>query len=147
VNAGTATGTIITHTATISSATNELKPEDNSSTATATVGVAGGGGSNTCALGCPDDITTPANTVDQNNDPGAVVHFSPPSGNDECGVIVVDHCNDCFFPVGTTVVTATSATGDTCSFTVTVTPASGNAPTISCPASQTGNADSDCVAS
>jgi hypothetical protein len=81
------------------------------------------------SLTCSDDISTPANTVDQNNNPGAIVHFAPPVGNEECGTITVDHCNDCSstrrygrngeFPRQVTV----------CSFTVTVTPA-GSAPTI-----------------
>ncbi|HEY3104423.1 MAG TPA: HYR domain-containing protein [Pyrinomonadaceae bacterium] len=143
VNAGTPNGTLITNNATISSDTAELVADDNSSTRSATVGGVGGG-TGTCSVACPDDITTPANTVDQNNDPGAIVHFSPPSGNTECGTIVVDHCNDCFFPQGTTIVTATGV-GDSCSFAVTVTPA-GSAPTISCPSNQTGTADSNCEA-
>lgn len=147
VNAGTPNGTIITNNATISSATAELVPDDNASTGSAKVGaVGGGGGGETCTVACPDDITTPANTVDGNNAPGAVVHFSPPSGNTACGTVVADHCNDCFFPVGTTVVTGTGV-GGSCSFTVTVTPAGGDAPTISCPANQTANADSNCAAS
>jgi uncharacterized repeat protein (TIGR01451 family) len=144
VDATAPAGTVISNTATISSDTAELVADDNSSTATATVKTTGGGGTGTCSVACPDDITTPANTVDGGNNPGAVVHFSPPSGNTECGVIVVDHCNDCFFPVGTTIVTATGA-GDSCSFAVTITPA-GTAPTISCPANQTAAADNDCSA-
>ncbi|MGZ5434773.1 MAG: HYR domain-containing protein [Pyrinomonadaceae bacterium] len=147
VNAGTSNGTLITSNATISSATAELVADDNASTRSATVGgVGGGGGGETCTVACPDDIQTPANTVDVNNDPGAVVHFSPPSGNTACGTVVADHCNDCFFPVGTTVVTGTGV-GSSCSFTVTVTPAGGDAPTISCPSNQTANADSNCAAS
>lgn len=147
VNAGTPNGTLITNTATISSDTAELVPEDNTSTRSAKVGGVGGG-TGTCSVACPDDITTPANTTQDPNDPnsaaGAVVHFSPPSGNTECGTIVVDHCNDCFFPVGTTVVTATGV-GDSCSFTVTVTPA-GTGTTISCPSNKSGTADSSCDA-
>lgn len=141
---GTATvGTVITNTASASSDTAELAPDDNSFSDTATV-IATGTGTGTCSVACPDDITTPANTVDGSNNPGAIVHFSPPSGNTECGPIVVDHCNDCFFPVGTTIVTGTGA-GDSCSFAVTITPA-GSAPTISCPSNQTANADNDCSA-
>lgn len=143
VDAGTPAGTSITNTVSIASdTTNELNTADNSATASA--GVSGTPGTDTCTVACPDDISVPANTVDGSNQPGAIVHFSPPSGNTECGVIVVDHCNDCFFPLGDTVVTATGA-GGSCSFTVTVTP-SGSAPTISCPANQTANADSSCEA-
>jgi uncharacterized repeat protein (TIGR01451 family) len=145
---GTATvGTVISNTATASSDTGEVAPADNASTLSATVGGTGGGGGGTCTVACPDDITTPANTVDGSNNPGAIVHFSPPSGNLACGTVTADHCNDCFFPQGATVVTGTSAdTGESCSFVVTVTPA-GSSPTISCPANQTGTADNDCSAS
>ena len=138
VNAGTAAGTLISNTATISSSTSESNSFDNSSTAYASVVSSGGGGGTTCSVACPDDITVQANTTENNQD-GAIVHFSPPTGNAECGPITVDHCNDCFFPVGTTVVNAT-ATGDSCSFTVTVTAA--GAPTITCPP----NKDADTAA-
>lgn len=146
VNPSAPVGTVITNTVTISSDTAELRPEDNSSTATATVTAAStGGGTGTCSVGCPDDVTAVANTT-QGTQNGAVVHFSPPSGNTECGVIVVDHCNDCFFPVGVTTVTATSATTDTCSFTVTVAATQGESPVITCPASQSGDANGSCSA-
>jgi uncharacterized repeat protein (TIGR01451 family) len=141
-----AAGQTITNTATVASDTEELNSEDNSSTAGPyTISQGNGGGGETCTVACPDDIQTPANTFDQDNNPGAIVHFSPPSGNLACGDITVDHCNDCFFPEGTTVVTGTSETGDSCSFTVTITPA-GSAPTISCPANKSADADSSCSA-
>jgi len=140
---GTPVGTVIENTASVTSSTTELNPRDNTTTIAGTV-TGSGGGTNTCSVACPDDISTPANTHqdpnDPNSTPGAVVHFSPPSGNDECGVITVSHCNNCFFPQGTTVVTATATTGESCSFTVKVTPPSGTAPTISCPANQSANA-------
>ncbi|HXT64249.1 MAG TPA: HYR domain-containing protein [Pyrinomonadaceae bacterium] len=141
-----ATGTTITNTASVASDTQELDNRDNSSTVgPITIGPDTGGGG-TCTVACPDDIQTPANTTDGGGNPGAIVHFSPPSGNLACGTVTADHCNDCFFPEGTTVVTGTAAdTGDSCSFTVTITPA-GSAPTISCPANKTGNADSTCQA-
>ncbi len=148
VAANASVGTLIVNQANVTSQTQELNPADNTATLTGTVVSTGGTGGTVCSLGCPDDITTQANTTDQNNNPGAVVHFSPPSGNDECGVIVVDHCNDCFFPVGTTTVTATATTGDSCSFKVIVTPpASGTTTTVTCPANQSGNADNNCKAS
>jgi uncharacterized repeat protein (TIGR01451 family) len=141
VNTGTATNTVITNTATVSSDTADPDANTNSSSASVTVS-SGGGGGGTCSVGCPDDIQTPANTVDENNNSGAIVHFSPPSGNLACGTITVDHCNDCFFPEGSTVVTGTAETGDSCSFTVTITPA-GSAPTISCPGNKTADADAN----
>ncbi|HKP35543.1 MAG TPA: PxKF domain-containing protein [Pyrinomonadaceae bacterium] len=140
VNAGTATGTQITNQVSVAGTTTELDANNNSSTFSLTVTAQGTPPSDNCAVACPDDIETPANTTDGGGNPGAIVHFSPPSGNEECGDITVDHCNDCFFPEGATVVTATSETGDTCSFTVTVTPA-GSAPTISCPGNKTADAD------
>ena len=147
VDAGAPVGTVIVNQANVTSQTQELNAADNTASLSGTVVGTGGSGGTVCSLGCPDDITTQANTT-QNSQDGAVVHFSPPSGNDECGVIVVDHCNDCFFPVGTTTVTATATTGDSCSFKVIVTPPSSGTPTtISCPANQSGNADNNCRAS
>ena len=140
-----AVGQTITNTATVENDTQELDSSDNSATAGPYVIGQGNGGGGTCTVACPDDITTPANTFDNQNNPGAIVHFSPPSGNEECGTVTADHCNDCFFPQGDTVVTATATSGETCSFTVTVTPA-GSHPTISCPGNKTGNADSSCQA-
>jgi len=144
VNAGTPAGTLITNTASIASATtNELNNSDNSAMASASVTAAGGTG--TCTLTCPDDIVTPANTTDENNNPGAIVHFTPTTSEGTCGVVTTDHCNDCFFPLGTTTVTTSTTTGDSCSFTVTVTATGSNA-TISCPANKTANANGDCEA-
>ncbi len=141
-----AAGSTITNSVSAVSDTQEIENADNSATdGPYTIGQANGGGGGTCTVACPDDITTPANTTESGN-AGAIVHFSAPSGNEECGTITTDHCNDCFFPEGTTVVTATSTTGDSCSFTVTVTPA-GSSTTISCPGSKTGNADGSCGAS
>lgn len=141
-----AAGQTITNTATVESDTQELDNEDNSATVGPITIGQGNGGGGSCTVACPDDIQTPANTFDQNNNPGAIVHFSPPSGTEGCGTINVDHCNDCFFPQGDTVVTATdSTTSESCSFTVTVT-AAGSSPTISCPGNKTGNADSSCQA-
>lgn len=141
VDPGAATNSVITNTATASSDTMDPDSDNDSSSGSVTVS-GGGGGGETCTVACPDDIQTPANTVDQNNNSGAVVHFSPPSGNLACGTVTADHCNDCFFPEGTTVVTGTSETGDTCSFTVTITPA-GSAPRISCPGNKTADADAN----
>lgn len=137
-----AAGQTITNTAEVSSDTAETNTNDNSSTAGPYTITSGGvGGGNTCTVACPDDIQTPANTTDGGGNPGAIVHFSPPSGNLACGTVTADHCNDCFFPQGDTVVTGTSAdTGESCSFTVTVT-AAGSAPTISCPGNKTADAD------
>src|SRR5437762_2254537 len=154
VGAGVATGTEITNNADVASvttinptvlATEDPNTRNNTTSATTTVTAASGGGS-ACTVTCPGNITTPADTT-ENGQPGAIVHFDPPtSAGSSCGAITVDHCNDCFFPVGTTVVSATEdgTTGASCSFTVTVT--EGAAPTITCPANKTATADSNCQA-
>lgn len=141
IDAGTATGTDITSLARVTSTTSENHTEDNNWTARASVTGASSG--TTCALTCSDDVTKAADTTDGGGNPGAVVHFTPPGGEGDCGTITTDHCNDCFFPVGTTVVTSTG-TGDSCSFNVTVTPANGT--TVSCPSNKDANAGSDCEA-
>jgi len=149
LSAGATSGQTISSTVTISDSTTggstpaELHPLDNFWSTNDTI--TGSTGSGTCSIACPDSITKQADTVDGGNQPGSIVHFSSPVGNDDCGAITVDHCNDCFFPVGDTVVTATTTSGESCSFTVTVTPANGQA-TISCPADITGTADSNCEA-
>jgi len=107
-----AAGQTITNTASVESDTQEIDNGDNSVTAGPyTIGT-GGGGSGSCTVACPDDIQTPANTTDGGGNPGAIVHFSPPSGNLACGTVTADHCNDCFFPQGDTIVTSTSEPGD-----------------------------------
>jgi uncharacterized repeat protein (TIGR01451 family) len=136
VATGAPANSVITNTATVSSDTADPNSDNDSSSGSVTV--TGGGGGGTCAVACPDDIETPAQSGQGG---GAIVHFSPPSGTEGCGTINVDHCNDCFFPAGPTVVTATDSTTDqTCSFTVTVT-AEGSSPTINCPGNKTANAD------
>jgi uncharacterized repeat protein (TIGR01451 family) len=146
VAAGTATGTIISNRADVASDTLELHAPDNTAMTEHKVSAAAQGGG-ACTLTCPDDVVTPSNTTDANGNPGAVVHFTPPSGSDECGTVSTNHCNDCFFPDGTTTVTATALTGETCSFTVTVTPANTGGPTITCPANKDVNApDNACSA-
>jgi uncharacterized repeat protein (TIGR01451 family) len=146
---GSPTGTAITSSVTIEDSTtgsatpSELHPEDNTwSTLDTIEGTTAPG---TCSVGCPENVTKQADTT-QGSQSGAIVHFSTPVGNEECGPIITDHCNDCFFPVGTTLVTASAATGESCSFNVIVSPASGNA-TISCPGDHTADADANCEAS
>jgi len=142
VDAGTAAGTQICNTATISSDISDPDTGDNSSQACITVPFSGSGGA--CTVSCPANITTTSDTTDQNGTAGAVVTYPAPTSSGPCGSITTDHCNSCFFPVGTTVVTATADTGDSCSFTVTVNNA--NVPNITCPANQTANADNNCEA-
>ena len=139
-------GNAVSNTASVSNDIADSNSANNTSTTSVPVVAATSGGSGVCSVACPDDIVTPANTT-QNGNPGAIVHFPPPTGSGECGAILVDHCNDCFFPVGATTVTATAATTDSCSFKVIVTPAQNAGTTVSCPANQSGNADANCKAS
>ncbi|HEY0006594.1 MAG TPA: immunoglobulin-like domain-containing protein [Pyrinomonadaceae bacterium] len=135
VNAGTAAGTLITNTVSAASSTAELEPTDNSSQAGITVASAGGGG-DTCALDCPNNIVVAADTT-QNGQSGAFVNFAPPEDIGSCGTVTTSIPSGSFFAVGApTTVTATSSEGGgSCSFTVTV--LGSAAPTVSCPADQT----------
>jgi uncharacterized repeat protein (TIGR01451 family) len=144
VNPGTPAGTVISNTATVSSATADPFSGNNSSTATSTV-VASGGGSPTCTLTCPEDVNVQSNTTDPNNpnQPGAVVHYDTPTTEGTCGTVTFSHCNDCFFPQGVTVVSVSETTGESCQFNVTVSAVS-NAPTISCPSNKEVDANGDC---
>ena len=142
VNSDVIDGAAVYNTAKTGSSTNEPNTSNNYASVYSTSAPASGGGG-TCTLTCPGSITTPADTTQ----PGAIVHFDSPSAvGSSCGVISVNHCNDCFFPVGTTVVSVTEdgTTGASCSFTVTVT--EGAAPTITCPPDKTATANSNCQA-
>jgi hypothetical protein len=68
-----------------------------------------------CSLSCPADIRV----ANDRNQCSAVVNYKGPSGAG-CGTITCDHPSGSSFPVGTTIVTCTSAAGPTCSFKVTV---------------------------
>jgi uncharacterized repeat protein (TIGR01451 family) len=80
-----------------------------------------------CTLTCPANITV-ANDANQC---GAVVTFPAPTGIN-CGTITCSPASGSFFPKGVTTVSCSSATGSTCSFTVTVNDT--QAPTLVCPA-------------
>ncbi len=145
VSSSAATNSVITNTATVSSGTADANSDNDSSSASVSVS-GGGGGGGTCTLTCPANISAAADTT-ENGQPGAIVHFDPPSAQgSSCGTVSANHCNDCFFPVGQTVVSFSEdgTTGDSCSFTVTVT--EGAAPTITCPSDKTATANSNCEA-
>lgn len=130
--AGTAGG-VLQNTATVSSATTELNPEDNSST-TAGVQVGSGGTPPTCSLQCPNNLTVSANTT-QGGNPGAVVTLPSVEAFGTCGAVTLAPASGTFFQVGSTVVNATASGGGVCSFTVTVIQTA--APTITCPSNIT----------
>jgi hypothetical protein len=145
VPSGTADYTVVTSTSSVSSATTDPRPSDNASTAYATV-IGATSSSDECALACPEDVTVTADTTQDPDGPGgadpvpgALVSFAAAEPSGECGAVTSSPASGSFFPVGTTLVSSTSANGGACSFTVTVIGAGG--PTISCPASYSTVAD------
>lgn len=133
---GTPVGTVISNTVSVTTTTQETHLPDNSSTSEGTVLGSGGGGE--CSLDCPNDIVTSATTHGVGG--GANVTFGGAEGFGDCGAITNNPSSGSFFPIGTTTVVATSATGGGgCSFTVTVVDTA--APTISCPANITVTAN------
>jgi predicted extracellular nuclease len=79
-----------------------------------------------CVLGCPGNVVA-------NTDPGkntAVVNYTPPSATD-CGVVTCNIPSGSTFSLGPTLVTCTAATGDQCTFTVTV--EDHENPVLTCP--------------
>ncbi len=83
-----------------------------------------------CNITCPANITR----SNDSNQCGAIVTFSPSSTGD-CGMITCSPASGSFFPIGTTSVTCSSSTGQSCSFSVTVNDT--QAPNITCPGSIT----------
>ena len=81
----------------------------------------------TCTLTCPATVT-------RNNDPGqcgATVNYPAPTASAGCGLVTSSPPSGSFFPVGTTKITSTSATGGSCSFDVVVKDA--EPPKVNCP--------------
>lgn len=72
-----------------------------------------------CKMKCPDNIVTKADAGME----GALVSYPPAStiGSGDCGEITYSRPNGSFFRLGSHSVIATSANGQKCSFTVTVT--------------------------
>ncbi|HYY95996.1 MAG TPA: PxKF domain-containing protein, partial [Pyrinomonadaceae bacterium] len=121
-------------------------PDATNNTSTATFDIQTGVSNAACELTCPSNFTVNADTT-EGGQRGAHVTFPDTAGTGSCGTITPSPVSGSFFPVGTTVVTVTSATGDgSCTFAITVVEASGNV-SISCPANLLGNANADCEAS
>jgi uncharacterized repeat protein (TIGR01451 family) len=140
-----AAGSSLTNTATVSSTTAEQNAADNSFT-TATLTVGSGTAPPACLLDCPENINAVADT-EEDGQRGTHVTYAAPTTSGTCGTVTSSPASGSFFPVGTTTVVATSDQGNgTCSFTITVTDTGTNPPVISCPANQTGTADSNCAA-
>ncbi len=123
-----AAGSVIDNKATVSSATTELYATDNEGSAQP-LRINTGGAPTACVLECQNNITATAPTGQTQ----APVNFGAPEGFGTCGTISLSHVSGSSFPVGATVVTATSSEGGgSCSFTITVIDSAP--PTISCPA-------------
>lgn len=140
-------GSSVQNTAEISSDTTEQNTLDNTFT-TAAVVIGSGTPPPSCTLNCPNNINAVANT-EENSQRGAHVAYAAPVVSDEtdCGAVTSTPASGEFFPVGTTTVVATSASGNgSCSFTITVTDTGEDPPTISCPVDKTGTADGTCAA-
>lgn len=120
-------------------------PDATNNTSTATFDIQTGVSNAACELTCPSNFTVNADTT-EGGQRGAHVTFPNAAGTGSCGTITPSPVSGSFFPVGTTVVTVTSSTGDgSCSFAITVVDANGNV-TISCPPDKTANAGNDCQA-
>lgn len=148
VPAGTASYTVITDTANVSSSTTDPSTSNNSTIAYATV--IGTETAPECTLACPNDMVVTADTTNDPDGPGgaepipgAIVTFSAAEPFGTCGTVTSSPASGTFFPVGATVVSSTASGGGSCSFTVTVVNDAG--PTISCPANVTEETD-DCSA-
>jgi uncharacterized repeat protein (TIGR01451 family) len=141
---GVASETLTSYTASVSSDTAELRPEDNS--ASGEFSITTTGAPQACSLSCPDNINATANTT-VSGQRGAIVTFEAAEPSGDCGAVTATPASGSFFPVGTTTVTVSSATGGgSCSFTVTVDDNGTNPPTISCPAGQSVDANASCEA-
>lgn len=88
-----------------------------------------------CVVTCPANVAVP-NTPDQC---GAIVNYASPTDNGQCYTVTTSQASGTFFPVGTTIVTATSTSGVTCTFNVTVNDT--QPPSITCPANVTAPND------
>jgi uncharacterized repeat protein (TIGR01451 family) len=126
-------GTEITNTAIIASSTSDLFGLNNTISVTTPITPDNGSG---CTLTCPANIVA-------SNDPGTGVHVIPsanfpqPTASGTCGTVSLSvspdpQTNNYTFPIGTSFVTVSADSGDSCTFTVTVNDV--EAPTISCPA-------------
>jgi hypothetical protein len=132
-----ASGSLISHTGSVSSTTT-TDPKDVNNSSTAELSVKGVEGETctvncpdeTCTLACPVDITVTADAT-SGGVSGAFVNYGAASGTGNCGAISNSPAAGSFFAVGSHVITS-AATGASCTFTLTVLDTAP--PTISCPA-------------
>lgn len=130
ISPGAPQDTLIASLAHVTSATGELHTEDNQWTAKANV-TANNNTPPACTILCPSSISV-NNTPGQD---GAVVTYNPPTTSGSCGAVSSVPASGSFFGIGTSTVTASNESGDSCSFTVTV--LDNENPTITCPSDVT----------
>jgi|GEM_PF-908300 len=129
---GTAAGTVVT-TAGATSGTADSNNDNNNSFAE--FEIIGGGSPAQCSLVCPTNLTF-TETPGTGGRVVAAANFPNPTTTGTCGDVSTtatpnSQTNSYFFPVGTSVITASTESGETCTFTVTVT--DDEDPTINCP--------------
>ena len=73
--------------------------------------------SQTCTISCPSNIIVMADSSKE----GAIVFFPKATPIGECGIVTYTPASGSFFRLGSHSVTASTASGQKCSFTVTVT--------------------------
>lgn len=105
-------------------------PANNTTTCSFTVTVIAA-----CQITCPASVTVSNDT----NQCGAVVNYPAPAATAGCGTVTCTPESGSFFPKGSTTVLCTTATGPSCSFTVTVNDT--QPPSLTCPANITQPAD------
>jgi|GEM_PF-1589691 len=74
-------------------------------------------GAQGCVLNCPANVVVSSET----GKGGAIVQYPKVTGNENCGPVTYTPANGSFFRIGATSVIGTTAAGQKCSFTVTVT--------------------------
>jgi hypothetical protein len=73
--------------------------------------------SQSCTITCPQNLIVMADSTKE----GAIVNFPKAATTGECGVVTYTPAAGTFFRIGSTTVTAQTASGQKCSFTVIVT--------------------------
>ncbi|MFS8086992.1 MAG: HYR domain-containing protein, partial [Acidobacteriota bacterium] len=130
---GGSPGTVST-SATVSSTTADSNSDNN--TSTAEFEVAPGGTASQCSLICPTPITYTEDSPGAGGRTVASSAFPAPVTTGTCGsvsstAVPNPQTNNYFFPVGISVITISTESGEECTFTVTVT--DDQNPTITCP--------------
>jgi uncharacterized repeat protein (TIGR01451 family) len=130
VSAGVADGAPESDIAVIGSNTVDQFPASNN---TPTTAEASNPTPPSCSITCPSNVTKAADTVNSEGQLGSIVTFGDAESTGSCGTGSVTSipASGSFFAIGSSVVTTSTPSGQSCSFTVTVTDTT--APVISCP--------------